>query len=737
MHENNFPLLISIQSQKGGVGKTSVAFHVSRILLKSHEVLYIDLDLTGTEAATAAGVLCMEAFWSELLHIVPAPNAKENAINLVTLFGQYMRGNILPKVQFLESRDEILKDKNFLQLRRGQINIISSYLERQERNSTESNGHGYGPSVLFDSLHAEWFLDLLKEIVTSSGYALKDKPLAVVFDNAPGYSGLEPALEEWLTDIGPIQSKFLFVASPDTQDRNATSKAMHRVYELQQDKEIAAAFFHNLNQVDLSARQQAFFLRIIDTAPNDIKKCIFPKPNKSEHDECMDCDLCYYLSRDCINKNTSKIKTPCNNFIRAILNKVPIDFMSGDLIKFDDGFSLQENPGNNVPLLDLCISNENAIPLFDDLVFQYCCDHVSKKTSRNYPHITSEEIISTILKLEDEKNILYKKGQDAITILKDSSEITTSPSIKSIEIIFTIFNCLKEWDDNLRQKYYLSSINSSCLETSSPPSDLLGLNRFLRLQSIVDTISTESKTVISDISIPFCDEYPKRLARLLWKDYGQIHSATFSSLNIDKNLIPNEHIFMNILVFSLAFQNNFFEKCIHKISKILIYITALDFLLEFNYWEPASGKRLNLGSNAKKVLIDTKERYDTVIELIKIEDLVDFYLIFTDLRQSLLSLPDDILFIFEVYQTLVGTPKPTIIYSPAILGVAKEVISNRTVTHDIGRQLLGDFGQPIVDNVDRIVTLAPDSYDLFKQGRSFEEFNRKLVPIISNWFPLD
>jgi MinD-like ATPase involved in chromosome partitioning or flagellar assembly len=413
MYPSQPPLFVSIQSQKGGVGKTSVAFHVANLLLDSYEALFLDLDLTGTDAATAATVLSGETFWKDTLHTIPAPQDKakqDQKANLVSIFGQYMSGEPTPSTKWVDASNARTVGRNCLRLQQGRVNVLSSYLPRPDEKSAGidgDNGHMYGPSVLFDSLHAEWLLELIKEIVEASCQELSGKPLAVVIDNAPGYSGLEPALEEWLTDLGPIQAKFLFVATPDTQDLEATAKAMQRVRKKQADKAKATSFFFDPKEKTLSKPQKAFFLKLVEAVSDKFIDCKLPKPDKSEHQECTDCGFCYYIAKKGVSDEDA-----VDSFVRAIVNKVPNEFIIGSLQKIKD--DLEKCPINS-QTKDLVLDGENAIPLFHNLMFQFCSNDIARIGDKAEPNAV-ESKKELIKKLELAKKTFRSKGQEVLDV---------------------------------------------------------------------------------------------------------------------------------------------------------------------------------------------------------------------------------------------------------------------------------------------------------------------------------
>lgn len=144
--------------------------------------------------------------------------------------------------------------------------------------SSRSHGHGRiicKPSILFDELHAFWFIEFLQatcaafvEVIAATS---PDRPVAVVIDNSPGYVGIAPAVQEWLTDLGPHRGKFLTVASLDTQDLVSCGNAVHGLHALFTRKWNTSRKFVQACQGDekgaplnLERDEQAFFLKLAE-----------------------------------------------------------------------------------------------------------------------------------------------------------------------------------------------------------------------------------------------------------------------------------------------------------------------------------------------------------------------------------------------------------------------------------------------------------------------------------------
>lgn len=75
----------SVESRKGGVGKTTVALNLGRCLLNTgYKVLLLDCDITGTSIAQ-----CCEnsVFWEECVNVVKHEKEKEVVpVNLLDYF---------------------------------------------------------------------------------------------------------------------------------------------------------------------------------------------------------------------------------------------------------------------------------------------------------------------------------------------------------------------------------------------------------------------------------------------------------------------------------------------------------------------------------------------------------------------------------------------------------------------------------------------------------------------------
>ena len=193
--------LYSVESRKGGVGKTTIALNLAKALVKKkYDVLLIDCDITGTPITKA---VVNSIFWKKDV-VVSVKDGKP--INLIDFFcNSFLRG--------YDREQEIIKG---FDLSPKKIHVLGSEIYNEDGDLI------IDPRNLMDDLHSYWFMDLIKRIVTLfCKYTEQDKK-AVVLDNSPGYVGIGRSVREWLTKEGPEKSTFVLVSSLDEQDIDST-----------------------------------------------------------------------------------------------------------------------------------------------------------------------------------------------------------------------------------------------------------------------------------------------------------------------------------------------------------------------------------------------------------------------------------------------------------------------------------------------------------------------------------
>lgn len=265
-------MIVSVESRKGGVGKTTAALNLAKLFQeRKYAVLFLDVDITGTNAADALD----SPFWKDITHVVSHGEKKHSPANLLHLFQvQFMAGKGIAKCAFNG------EGKDALTIAQDRINVLGSQI--YDLNGSGSNGQARiicKPSILFDELHAFWFIEFLQgicmEFMNAFATSGLEQPIAIVIDNSPGYVGIAPAIQEWLTDLGPRKGKFLTVTSLDRQDLASCGNAVHGLHALFTRKRNTSRKYLGAcqgregdNAIALDQEEQAFFLRLAEGSPS-------------------------------------------------------------------------------------------------------------------------------------------------------------------------------------------------------------------------------------------------------------------------------------------------------------------------------------------------------------------------------------------------------------------------------------------------------------------------------------
>lgn len=219
--------IFSVESRKGGVGKTTVALNLAKALTrKKYDVLLIDCDITGTPITKAT---LHSSFWKKDVVVAyenkeieegNRKNGKNEQINNSTESKPY---NLLEFFEKTYLKGLILENKIIegLDYDPQKIHLIGSEIYDNDGNLI------IDPRYLLDDLHSYWFLDLIKKLINLFCETTKQKDKAIILDNSPGYVGIGRSIREWLTKDHPDDSTFVLVSSLDEQDIDSTiSSAM-------------------------------------------------------------------------------------------------------------------------------------------------------------------------------------------------------------------------------------------------------------------------------------------------------------------------------------------------------------------------------------------------------------------------------------------------------------------------------------------------------------------------------
>lgn len=331
--------IINVVSRKGGVGKTTLALNLARLLLNNGNlVLYFDLDLTGTQAHQAFSVLpCIE----DIHDVKYYDGSDEKVVNLPNLFDEYLNGHFATN-----NDDQTIID---FKLDIHKINLFNSYLITHSYLANGDSSDLTVPSVLFDDLHSKWFIEFLIDVINSITHSFQSnlknsrQSLFFILDNAPGYSNYEPDLEDFLTEIGPENGKFLFVSSLDSQDLEECVRSIKNIYQLFNAKLLIGD--HYKRNIEDEAKESGNFNdKNLETI---LKHCSeefyeYYLDHLFEKDELVDKgsqlsdkdinrfnDFPIYLKEE--KDELEKYLGKPENFIQIILNKVPLRLKKPDM----------------------------------------------------------------------------------------------------------------------------------------------------------------------------------------------------------------------------------------------------------------------------------------------------------------------------------------------------------------------------------------------------------------------
>lgn len=239
-------LYFSIESRKGGVGKTTVALNMCELLQKKgFVVLLLDCDITGTSSAESSK---NSEFWKDEINIIKHfdNDNNEKPVNLLTLF---CKRNSQEKHEKDENNTWTIENLDY---KNDKINIIGSELYEGKQLIVD-------PRYLMDEIHSYWVLSLLKDL--TDDFFDRFQNAAVVIDNSPGYVGLGRAVHEWFTDLGPEKAHFLLVSSLDEQDVKSSISAAVEIKRLIEGKVRVAKYFNKLKEGENQDNKEESFLK--------------------------------------------------------------------------------------------------------------------------------------------------------------------------------------------------------------------------------------------------------------------------------------------------------------------------------------------------------------------------------------------------------------------------------------------------------------------------------------------
>lgn len=270
----------SIESRKGGVGKTTIALNLAKTLADlGYDVLLIDCDITGTPITEAAS---HSPFWKQI--VVPI-SLNEYGCNLIQYFEDvYLKGNGIEK-----GWAEQMKTG------KGKIHLLGSEIYDKKGKLI------IDPRLLMDDLHSYWFVEMVKEMAELFSNKSESEKKAVILDNSPGYVGIGKSIREWLTSLGYDFAHFLLVSSLDEQDIESTISSAVDIDRMMCYKWRIAYLY------ELLVKHNGSF--------DELKKILTENP---EFDNFF-----FSLREDGVYPTNLEAEPKLNDFVSVVLNKVP------------------------------------------------------------------------------------------------------------------------------------------------------------------------------------------------------------------------------------------------------------------------------------------------------------------------------------------------------------------------------------------------------------------------------
>jgi hypothetical protein len=685
-------LIISVESRKGGVGKTTAALCLAWLLQQRHfAVLILDLDVTGTNAAHVAS----SPFWEKKLHIIgkdkedtTKPESK-TPINLIEMFDHdYMIGKQIPEFTSEGSSVNSLKiDLNMVNVFGSQIYYTQNDFKK-ERDTTIEH-----PGVLFDELHAYWLLDYIKQIIDNftqfadkqNDYDNNPLKIAIVLDNSPGYVGLAPAIHDWLTDLGPVCGKFLVVTSLDTQDLLACESAVEVLHNSYKNKrEISRLLLNSLRnktEVNISKKQEPFFLRLatsigINSRADPLSYYRYLDEEQSQ--------------KEADNRNSLLQLDPAV-YIAVIVNKVPRGYKIGNDKCELSRFFKQEST------IKRLLTNTNENQIAPDRMISYD-EYIEKQfllPALRGGQNTEKSIRNLIITLKKHENLLHVENQKNIDeryqlFEKDykKNNLFTTQLSRFIEII----NRARLAIENAGLDNLARLIHDEWLPGSILPEFRVALLKFLREEEIqyFDEIPSEFNT--ESQKRRSLDELKnhvlKELLQLMKKELNAVDKRI---VNILVNSLSE---LISLTMPSLSRDSNFRN----EIDGLLAAIIAIELL----HWSKKQEQKSNPSSIQSFLAQESLEQDEIENEKIisklvisrhfvkfSMSGFVDFYKACSCAQARLIDYAEDSQFLLQLLRSAVESEIESNVLLPFIRGLAEDVIVKKLISHQEAPSKIG------------------------------------------------
>jgi hypothetical protein len=656
--------IISVESRKGGVGKTTAALNLARLLLDNNfTVLLIDIDITGTNITDTID----SSYWKEKINSI---HYQKEPVNLLKLYqNHFMCGKDLPSWQF---HNENSKKGNF-SIRKDQINIIGSEIYNHSKSPVDKNSESLicNPSILFDELHTFWFVEFLKRLCNSFANKANCENIAIVFDNSPGFIGINPAIQEWLSDIGPIRGKFLTISSLDKQDLISCSKSIEALHSKFETKYIAAKKYlemvnDNEQKIEfiLEGSYKEFFMRIIsDSIDEETKK---------------------YYDNSAIIEGDKYINTP-SKYQSIIINKVPKEIKT-KIFSFD--FWGIWNAMTDVKIAKKLLENRkygfnNFVCYDENINFQFV------ETSLKRPEYRERRYNSKGL-------IKYLDNIESSIIKSSNSNKFNKNYIEGSDHYEFVYKNINTFQDKYNELIEKLKVNSFQNIVRLLDSEWNPKTPFETLRQYFSELLSNSGFPMLDFELGF-DEQKKMpqhyFAEIFHVIESRIHNEKIHTIPFEDlmyNFSYKAVIYLTIVPFNARFP------IIEEYSDLFISILSiqsdrLNMAKErekekFSLLQFLVNERLK-ENDLEKLIYSSKFKRFHIPPPFRESFIVDFYHSFCNAQARLLDLEKDFDFlIFIIKKTIMESYENEKIFFPYIQDILNKVIVDKTVPHTKARE---------------------------------------------------
>lgn len=721
-------LIISVESRKGGVGKTTAALNLARVLKnKQYAVLFLDADITGTNAADFVD---SSPFWNDCHPVHNATSDPSCPVNLLELFERtFMSGLGVPRFLNEERAGEGQTETDPLIIHADGINIIGSQIynltsstkKGKNRKGTDKKNNGNlicRPNVLFDELHSFWFIEFLqnlcKDFLATIRQYKSDRPVAVVIDNSPGYIGIAPAVQEWLTDLGPEKGKFLILSSLDMQDILSCSRAINNLHKLYKHKwnirrKFVTAIYqkdYSGTEVSLDTGEESFFVRLLEAH----QKYKISSTSGDGNHSINGVELPFYRGHNA--EAGEAYLNQLEKYQGLVINRVPRLVKQGAYAY--DIESLMDRNGNN---LIQRLLGEKRSDYFDWMVsydeyieYQFLQPMISRRFGR----------------------VLYNKRliKEFMHIIQKRHTIPGDEEIQFNLFLRQKFN--KQTFEEIRG--YLRDVHMA-VEGVIHFADEHGFSHLTRLiheewlpGNILRELSMAIMEVFMKIEKPFIESEPwgyreEPMDPEIWSYIDELYKDIKRNNVFKKNLsVPSQtikQIFPSLIAVVLLSSNQ--QWWLTPIRKLFHQIIIAIITIEDLHWKQKSEKSRK-GFSIQKFLAAENLEYSEWNELklkmqiqpywFEFEDFSRVYHACASAQARLIDVRRDAEFLVEMIQRLVMEDVHKGLVLPYIRGVAENVIIKKKMSHESGKK---------------------DISEGFRNAQYMKEFSEVLERLLKRW----